>query len=243
VPLAEVLAVKLSEALNKAKADFTALMKVVTWLWQNILEPLVVFIGGAFSTIFNNAFEMMCDVIDGATLAFKGLMDFITGVFTGDWDKAWNGVKDVFSGIFSSLYGIVKAPLNLIIDAINTVISGINSISFNVPDWVPGIGGKAFSVNIPKMTKLASGGITNGPMAAIIGDNVGGREVVSPLSDLQDMLVSAVGTAMLQANQFSNSGRDKEVVLKIKDTEIARAILPAIDKERSRIGYVALQGG
>jgi hypothetical protein len=195
VPLAEVISVKLREALNKAKADFTALMKVVTWLWQNILKPLVTFIGGVFSTVFNNAFEMMGDVIDGATLAFKGLMDFITGVFTGDWDKAWNGVKDVFSGIFSSLYGIVKAPLNLIIDAINAVISGINSISFDIPSWVPGIGGKAFSINIPKMAKLAKGGITNGPMAAIIGDNVGGREVVSPLGDLMGMIQTAVSGA------------------------------------------------
>ena len=71
---------------------------------------------------------------------FNGVIDFIRGVFTGDWERAWKGVQEIFSGLFGGLVAIAKAPLNSIISLINGVIDGINwvirranSISFTNP--------------------------------------------------------------------------------------------------------------
>lgn len=88
---------------------------------------------------------------------FDGLIKFITGVFTGNWSKAWDGVKEIFGGAFEGLKSLCKLPMNAVIGMINGAISGINKLGLKIPDWVPEIGGKNFSINIPKIPMLAVG--------------------------------------------------------------------------------------
>lgn len=73
-----------------------------------------------------------------------------------------NGIKEKFLSGFSALVGIVKAPINGVISLINGAINGINGISVDIPDWVPGFGGKHFGLMLPTMPLLAKGGFTNG---------------------------------------------------------------------------------
>lgn len=73
-----------------------------------------------------------------------------------------NGIKEKFLSGFSALVGIVKAPINGVISLINRAINGINGISVDIPDWVPGFGGKHFGLMLPTMPLLAKGGFTNG---------------------------------------------------------------------------------
>ena len=94
-----------------------------------------------------------------------------------------------------------KAPINFLIGGINALIKGINKIKFDVPDWVPGIGGKQFGFNIPQIPKLAKGTILNAPGRgvpvaggrALAGE--AGREAYLPLSDTQllEELGSTIG--------------------------------------------------
>ena len=93
------------------------------------------------------------------------LGDYIGGVWTSIKDGAANmatGIKDFFVNAFASLPGILKSPINGAIALINGAIASINSIGFTIPDWVPKLGGKAFSVNIPNIPMLAKGGFTEG---------------------------------------------------------------------------------
>lgn len=113
-------------------------------------------------------------VISGIQTTFGGLIDFITGVFTGNWSQAWQGVQNIFKGTFEALGGLVKTPINAVIAVINKAISGINGLGLTIPDWVPVIGGKSFSINIPSIPMLAQGGFTNG--VSIAGE--AGREAV-----------------------------------------------------------------
>lgn len=133
------------------------LINVFVWLLKNGVEPLAIFVKDVLVSVFTNAFKSIGDIIGGVKDIFIGLMTFITGVFTGDWQKAWDGVRDIFKGVFESLWGIVKFPLNLIIDGINTLLGGLNKISFDFPDWVPVFGGKTFGISIPAIPKLAVG--------------------------------------------------------------------------------------
>ena len=93
---------------------------------------------------------------------FQGLITFITGVFSGSWSQAGEGIKQIFGSAFDGLVALCKAPLNAVIAIINKAISGINGLGLTIPEWVPILGGKSFSVNIPTLPMLARGGFTDG---------------------------------------------------------------------------------
>ena len=147
----------------------------------------------------NAFFAIVKGVWDSIKQVFDGIIDFIRGVFTGNWSRAWEGVKKIFSGVFNALVTIAKAPLNLIIGVINGLISGINlcidglnRISIKIPDWVPVLGGKNFGFNLSHLGKiayLANGGVLSSG-SAIVGEAgaelltmSNGRAVVQPLTN------------------------------------------------------------
>lgn len=145
--------------------------------------------------------NMFDGLFSGIKQILDGIIKIIKGVFTGDWKQAWEGLKQVVAGVFNSLWSLVKWPLNMIISGLNTLIRGANRIKFDVPDWVPGIGGKQFGFNIPQIPKLAKGTILNAPGRgvpvaggrALAGE--AGREAYLPLSDTQllEELGSTIG--------------------------------------------------
>lgn len=208
------------------------LFNSLTSLLNNVLKPIANFLIATFAPKFKEAFEIMKGVLDGQKQAFIGLMNFITGVFTKDWEKAWNGVKDIFGGVFRSLYALVKNPLNDIIDLVNFLIRGLNKIKIDVPDWVPGLGGESMGINIPQIPKLAQGGIVgaNSPMLAMVGDNRTQREAIAPVDDLMGMISSAVLAAM------NAQGTKGDIVLNIDGVSFARVTNPYQAKESTRIG-------
>ena len=138
-----------------------------------------------FNTFMKGLLSIGKTQIDAIKRVFHGFIDFIAGVFTGDWSRAWNGVKDIFGGVFDSFTGLAKAPLNAVISLINGVFSGLGNIK--IPKWVPKIGGQSFSM--AQIPYLADGGhVLNGQ--AIVGEvgpellsNSGGKTTVTPLSD------------------------------------------------------------
>ncbi|EGO6048510.1 phage tail tape measure protein [Enterococcus faecalis] len=138
------------------------------------------FIGGAM----DGAAKIIGDYVNAIKRIFGGIVDFVTGVFTGDWSRAWQGVVDIFCGIFEGIAAVAKAPINAMITLINGFIGGLNNIK--IPKWVPGIGGKGF--HIGKIPYLAEGGtILNGQ--AIVGEAgpelltaKNGKTTVTPLS-------------------------------------------------------------
>ena len=91
----------------------------------------------------------------------------------------FGGISDWFKGVFDKLASVVKAPVNLIIKGLNALINGVNKISFDVPDWVPVIGGKKFGFNLKQIPLLAKGGVVDEPTPAIFGED--GAEAVVPL--------------------------------------------------------------
>lgn len=205
---------------------------ITNWLIQ-IFGPVFINVFANIMKIVGGLIGVVADVAKGVFKALGGIIDFVVGVFTGNWSKAWQGVKEVFGGIWDSLVAVAKVPLNAIIGLINNAISGINSVT-DIINNIPGVHIKG----IPTIPKLAKGGITNGPTMALIGDNPGGKEVVSPLDKLQDMLVSAVGTAILETSQFnpSNSSGGGDIYLQVDGTTFARIIKPYQANENQRVG-------
>lgn len=175
-----------------------ALGELDSWLQGVFATDMTEFFGPTLGGIMNGAMQTIKDIWDGIKKIFDGIIDFIRGVFTGDWERAWKGVTEIFEGVFGALEGIAKAPINAIIGllngligAINWAIDGLNSLSFDVPDWVPGIGGESWGFNIPSIPDipyLAKGGILS-KGSAIVGEAgpelltlSGGRAIVQPLT-------------------------------------------------------------
>ena len=83
--------------------------------------------------------EGISNAITGVKTIFEGVITFITGVFSGNWRQAWEGVRSIFTGIFDTLGALFKAPINAVITLINKAIAGINGLNITIPDWVPGL--------------------------------------------------------------------------------------------------------
>lgn len=167
------------------------------------------FIGNIMNAYLHNVSNIFGDVKQ----IFGGLIDFIAGVFSGDWSEAWNGIVDAFGGIFSLIADIAKGPINMVIGLINGMLDGlesginwivrrVNALSFDVPDWVPVIGGDHFGFDLPEVgfgsiPYLAEGGYVkpNTPQLAMIGDNKHQGEVVAPEDKLIDMAQKAATMA------------------------------------------------
>lgn len=148
-------------------------LPVIEWLVQALMNVGSVVIPAVLA-YFSVFAEGIASVIASIQGIFDGLITFITGVFTGNWSQAWDGIKQIFGSAFDALIELCKVPINAVIALINSAISGINGLGLTIPEWVPVIGGKSFSINIPEIPMLAKGGFTNGP--SIAGE--AGREAV-----------------------------------------------------------------
>ncbi len=224
---------------------------------ENILKPFLGWLKGAFSTDWSQQFGALGEplnaffanvksIFNSVKKIFSGITQFVKGVFSGDWKKAWEGVKQVFGGIWDRMVTFVKSPINAIIgfingmidgiaSALNYVINGLNSLNIKLPDWLPGgLGGKEFGLNIPtvpytKIPYLAQGAVlpANKPFLAMVGDQRHGTNVEAPLSTIQEAVALvmddhiAAMMAGFEAVVQAIQEQDSSVV--IGDDVIARA--------------------
>lgn len=177
------------------------ILPIINW-FIDMFGPAI---GSAISTaieVISNIIGPIMDVVADIFSIFGGVIDFITGILTGDWEKAWQGIVDIFGGIWDTIVDIIKAPLNLVIGLINGlltaietgvnfVIRAVNKLSFDVPDWVPGIGGETFGFDLDeasftKIPYLASGAVIppNKEFMAVLGDQTSGTNIETPLKTM-----------------------------------------------------------
>ena len=352
---------KASELIGKAADALRAiwnnvLIPFISWFVQNV-APIIAAKLEAVGEVFFTVKGVVTDVLSSIMTALGGLMDFIAGVFTGDWQLAWDGIKEIFSGIwgaiknllsgiweaiksiisgtlavirtvissilntvktifstsfnavkttvttifnaikstittvlgtiqtginislntiktvfstvfttikntvtdiFNSIWSSIKGVINSIIggvegmsnavvDGINIVIKALNNLSFDIPDWVPGMGGKTFGFNIPilstvSLPRLATGGIVDKATPLIAGE--AGREAIVPLENntgwmdkianrLSDTLIGAM-SGLFEA--FESSSDDWQTITTIVKLD-GRTIVEQTDKVRRRKGY------
>ena len=226
----------LTSPITIAVAAIAAITAAVIWLynnWDTAKEHLIAFgnkvseiwnsiagwITGAIETIsqyfpifgafLDGVWQSIQDVVGNIKAIFGGVIDFISNIFAGNWGAAWQNIVDIFGNIFGMIMNIAKAPINGVISIVNKAINAINSIGFDVPDWVPLIGGKGFHINIPNIPLLATGGFTNGPS---IAGEAGTEAVISfdPAYRAQNLAYWAKAGRMLGADEdgtsFSLSG-------------------------------------
>lgn len=182
---------------------------------------------GILGGLLNGLLVSVSEIFDGIWGIFSGLIDFITGVFTGDWEQAWTGIVSIFEGIFQTIAGIAKAPINAVIGIINGAIGMINGIGFTVPGWVPIWGGQDFSPNIPEIPYLASGGVLNKATLAIAGE--AGPEAVIPLSRNTKGIELIANRLLENMPAVSGNGGTYVIQLVLQDgTILAKTVIKSI---------------
>lgn len=257
-----------SPVLDKIISLLGEFWEMVMALWKNVLSPLIDWLiktlGPKFKEVFIGIWDRVKPIIEniggavgGLTDTFRGIIKFLTGVFTGDWKKAWEGIKSIFKGIWDTFANIAKVPINLIIGLINGmidavekglnwIVDGINKISFDVPDWVPVIGGKQFGfslnrINWGNISYLAKGGVVTGPTPAMIGEGKY-SEAVIPLDDSPQMndLINKIVEAI---NKDDPSPQPVEVKVYIGDKEYDAYTYKASERGKKIVGKQPIKIG
>ena len=186
-----------------------------------------------------NLFTMLKET---AKKVLQGIITFVSGVFTGDWTKAWNGVQEIFKGVWNGIIGFLEGAVNLIIDGVNWLISKLNTVSFTTPDWLdvikPGLGGKTFGINIPNiervaLPRLATGAVIppNREFLAVLGDQKRGTNIEAPADLIRQMVREE-----LRAYGSGTGGRQQTVILQVDRRELGRVVYQLNSEETQRVG-------
>lgn len=187
------------------------------------------------AAFFQTIGKLASDLYKSIKGILQGIIDFVVGVFTGDWTEAWEGVTEIFKGIWNGIVAIVESAINFIINGVNLLISALNTIHFDIPDWVPIIGGRSFGISIPLVStvalpRLAEGAVIppNREFMAVLGDQKSGTNIETPL----ETMVQAFRVAMNE----SGGGRSQTIILQLNGREFARAVYKANNDETQRVG-------
>lgn len=225
IALVALIAVKGDEIQGVLQKVDDFMQNIFAKDWTEVFGPVLGNILNAFSANLKN-------IWDSIMLAMNGVIDFIRGVFTGDWERAWKGLKEIFGGIVGSLVAVMKAPLNGIIalvngmiDGINWVIRKVNSLSFTNPFSGEKVG--FHFGEIGKVPYLAKGGVLS-QGSAVVGEAgpelltmMGNRAIVQPLTN-QTTNTGYLGG--MTVNVYGAPGQDVEELAELVADKVQAAV-------------------
>ena len=244
--------------------EFVAsLVECATNIYNNAIAPIVKWVQGYLYPILANTINTIwniisdvagffMDIISSIIQACTGVTEFLSGVFTLDFQRAFDGLQEItnsfanagialFEGAVNIIIDLINGMINGVVTGINVVINALNSISFDIPDWVPLVGGKHFGINlspltapqIPKLSipRLATGAVIppNREFLAVLGDQSQGTNIEAPLETIKQAFREALA-------ESGGSGRQMNVVLQVGRRELARTVVELSREEQQRVG-------
>ena len=242
-----------------------AIVQAVLELWNQVLAPLISWLLATFGPVFKDVFnaigtvvktiiKVICDKIDMALTALKGIIDFLTSVFKGDWEGAWNAIKQIFFGVFDSLHKKAADVLNGIKELVGNVVQGVKDLVGGLGDLGGAIANKVSSAwnavtsgspaqqsmeaplaSLP-VPALARGAVIppNHRFLAMLGDQTNGTNVEAPLETIQEALAEVLA---------AQGGQDITIRFAGDLAQLVRLLNPYIDKENNRRGARLVSGG
>ncbi|MEI7632350.1 MAG: tape measure protein [bacterium] len=212
----------------------SVLLPIANWINNNVIQPVWQF------------FQWLWDTVSGAVSGFAitmygflgpvvnwirdNVISPIAGLFSGLWSGIKTGLEAMWEGlrtIFGSLGGIIKSPINGVIDLINQVLASLNR-NVKVPDWVPGLGGSG--VNFPMIPKLAQGGVVQKATLAMIGES--GAEAVVPLENNTEWLDKLAA----KINASGGNGQPIQLTVQIGEERILTKLIDLINEKTQMSG-------
>lgn len=216
---------------------FQNIGQMITQMWNGVAPILT-----AFGNHFNNVFETVTQAV-GLAVGYildmlYGLTTFLSGAFTGNWKTAWDGIRLFLKSAVNGVITLLNSMVSRLVSALNAVVSVANRLSFTVPEWVPGIGGRHFGVSLPYVSTpsipyLAKGAVlpAGKPFLAMVGDQRHGTNIEAPLSTIQEAvaLVMEDQTGAILRGFEMTVGVQKEILeavlgIQIGDEVLGRAV-------------------
>lgn len=246
-------------------AIIAAIVQAVLELWNQVLAPLISWLLATFGPVFKDVFnaigtvvktiiKVICDKIDMALTALKGIIDFLTSVFKGDWEGAWNAIKQIFFGVFDFLHKKAADVLNGIKELVGNVVQGVKDLVGGLGDLGGAIANKVSSAwnavtsgspaqqsmeaplaSLP-VPALARGAVIppNHRFLAMLGDQTNGTNVEAPLETIQEALAEVLA---------AQGGQEITIRFAGDLAQLVRLLNPYIDKENNRRGARLVSGG
>lgn len=208
------------------------LLGLLDWIDEKTngkLKPLINLLKNMVTSCFENIKNTVSNIVGDIKIIFSGIVNFIAGVFTGDWNRAWKGVKDIFRGMWNGIIDLMNGAINIIIRGLNWLIRQMNKISFDVPSWVPGIGGRTLGVNIPSISenvlpRLATGAVIppNREFMAVLGDQKQGTNIETPENLLRQIMREELGNKGKGNSYTVNAKANTRVLFQVVIDEAKR---------------------
>ena len=258
-PIFEQIGKTLSELWNehlkplweKLKPGITSIWDTIKTVWDtiaNLIGGIIEFLSPFISSLLariGSVVEYISTYIGMVADVLSGIIDFIAGIFTGDWERAWEGVKEIFSSIWEGIKQLAKDAINILIDTVNGIIRGLNKI--HLPNWeiLGSLAGKG--INIPLIPRLEKGGVLTSPTIAMMGEYAGAYqnpEIVTPQNILRETIDASNGNLVSAFYQMCQQviqaidGVDMSV--SIGDDVIAQSAKRGNDAYRKRTGYALI---
>ena len=225
-------------------------------IW-NVVQPVVQHIIDVVKTRLEPIIQGFTGTIGAIIDVIRGIAQFVSGVFAGDWKKAWNGIKTILEGVFDGMKTAVKTPINFILAFVETFANGVikgfnafkkvlNKIKIDVPKWVEELTGmKTFGFNLKMsdeitLPRLATGNVAYEPTTAIFGEYAGARnnpEITSPVSIMKDSFRAVL-------NEFDFGGtRIDTLRIDVAGDNFYQGAVDYINTENSRKGVNIIKEG
>lgn len=216
---------------------FQNIGQMVTQMW-NLAAPVLTAFGNHFNYVFETITQAVGLAVGYILDMLHGLTTFLSGAFTGNWQTAWNGIRLFLKSAVNGVISLLNSMLARLVSALNAVVGVANRLSFTVPSWVPGIGGRHFGVSLPYVSTpsipyLAKGAVlpAGKPFLAMVGDQRHGTNVEAPLSTIQEAvaLVMEDQTGAILRGFEATVGIQKEILeavlgIQIGDEVLGRAV-------------------
>lgn len=236
---------------EKLRPGITSIWETIKTVWDaiaNLIGGIIQFLSPIISAILElvaGAIDTWGEMVGSFVDVLGGIIDFIAGVFTGDWERVWNGLKEIFTGIWDGMKAVARGAVNILIDIVNGIIKGLNKI--HLPNWeiLGSLAGKG--INIPLIPRLEKGGVLTSPTIAMMGEYAGAYhnpEIVAPQNILRETIDASNGNLVSAFYQMCQQviqaidGVDMSV--SIGDDVIAQSTKRGNDAYKKRTGYALI---
>lgn len=188
---------------------------ICDWFSATVVEPLKILfdglkeeVGAAFAAMVDKAKEVWGRVTGWFSATIIQPLVALWDGFAQKIDEIWVGITNGIKGAVNGIIGFINGLLSGICGGLNGAIGALNKLNFDVPDWIPGIGGKSFGFSIgtisaPQIPMLAQGAVlpANKPFLAMLGDQRSGTNIEAPLATIEQAVANVMGE--VQAGQMA----------------------------------------
>ena len=197
------LANTISDRGEEIREIFSGIGEIFDIVWRG-MKPILTAMRDKWRDTFDAISSYVVDRFGFIIDFLHGIVEFIAGVLTLDFGRAWEGLVEMIKVPLNSLIGYVNTMISAVVAGVNAIIDMVSVLSFDIPDWkifgeyaggTFGFGDFLEPVIPPQIPYLAKGDVLppNKPFMAVVGDQTHGTNIEAPLSTIEEAVANVLG--------------------------------------------------